>query len=334
MKRLWLICVGLLLLVMACGCGGRETLSQNELRSMGQEEQTQRELAYEVLDEAGRRLSFQEKPKRIASLTYGTDEILTDLVDMKRIVAYSRWAGDPEITFITKEQARKVGCKLQENTEAVLAVQPDLVVVSAAMSNEVIGSLEAMGLKVYVASRPKNYEQMQQKVLKLAEAVGEKEKGEAIIRQMDQRMAKLEAKLSQIPEVKRRTVVAFNFISAMGRKGDLIDNMLTMAHVVNGVAQIPREYANNYISKEQVVRINPDIFLLPTWNYDNRQDLDGYAKQIKFDPAYKDVKAIKNNQIKFVSDKYRYVASHHIVDAIENFAQAVYPEVFRGDKFW
>ena len=71
--------------------------------------------------------------------------------------------------------------------------------------------------------------------------------------------------------------------------------------------------------------------LEPTWNYDNRQDIEGYLSRVQNDPAYKDVKAIKNNQIKFVSDKYRYVASHHIVDAVENFAKTVYPKYFRGE---
>ena len=54
----------------------------------------------------------------------------------------------------------------------------------------------------------------------------------------------------------------------------------------------------------------------------------GYAYAVMNDPAYRDVKAVRNKQIKFVSDKYRYVASQHIVDAIENIAHAVYPEIF------
>jgi iron complex transport system substrate-binding protein len=169
---------------------------------------------------------------------------------------------------------------------------------------------------------------MRQKVLKLGEAVGETAKGKALAKQMDERMAMLEAKLSQIPDSKRKTVVAFNFLSAMGRKGDLIDSMMNKAHIINGVAQIPTELATGYISKEQVVRVNPDIFFLATWYYDNKHNVDEYVAQITNDPAYKDVKAIKNNQIKFVTDKYRYVASHHIVDAVEEFAKAVYPELF------
>ena len=118
MKRLLLICLMLFLVCLTGGCGTQEPVNNS----------VQEKVAYEVIDEAGRKLTFTEKPQRIASLTYGTDEILTDLVGTKRIVGYSRWAGDPEITFITKEQARKVGRKLEENTEAVLSVKPDLVV--------------------------------------------------------------------------------------------------------------------------------------------------------------------------------------------------------------
>lgn len=322
MKKLWLICLVVLAFCIS-GCGSKDA-PQNE----GQEQK----VSYEVIDEGGRKHTFDEKPKRIVSLSYGTDEILTELVDAKRIASYCRWAEDPGITFITKEQFQKVGRKTDGNAEEVLALKPDLVLATTAMSSDMINSLDALGLKVYLASRPKNYEQMRQKVLKLGEVVGEKAKGEALVKQMDERMDRLEAKLSKIPDDQRKTVVAFNFMSAMGRKGDLIDSMMKKAHIINGVALIPTELATGYISKEQVVRVNPDIFFLATWDYDNKHNVDEYVSQIKDDPAYKDVKAIKNNQIKFVSDKYRYVASHHIVDAVEEFAKVVYPELFRGDE--
>lgn len=322
MKRLWLICLVVFAFCLS-GCANKEA-PQNEVQ--------EQKVAYEVVDEGGRKHTFDEKPKRIVSLSYGTDEIVTELVEANRIVSYCRWAEDPGITFITKEQYQKVGRKTDGNAEEVLALKPDLVLATTAMSSDMINALDALGLKVYLASRPKNYEQMRQKVLKLGEAVGEKAKGEALVKQMNERMAKLEAKLSQIPDDERKIVVAFNFLSAMGRKGDLIDSMMNKAHIINGVALIPTELATGYISKEQVVRVNPDIFFLATWDYDNKHNVDEYVSQIKNDPAYKDVKAIKNDRIKFVSDKYRYVASHHIVDAVEAFAKAVYPELFRGDE--
>ena len=288
-------------------------------------------VAYSVVDDAGRKLSFERKPTRIVSLTYGTDEILVDLVDLKRIRAFSRWAGDKEISFITREQLIDVGLKVNDNLEAILKLEPDLVVASAATSYDVVQSLENIGIKVYIASSPRNYEGMCRKIEHLAQAVGEADKGKALVEAMDQRMQQLEQRLSKLPDQERKVAVAFNFTSAMGRRGDLLDNMLNKAHVINGVAAVTppiSEHGSVIISKEMVVGIDPDVFLLPTWNYNNKQDVRGYAYEVKHDPAYKNLKAIKNNQIKFVSDKYRYVASQHIVEAVEAMARTIYPELF------
>ncbi len=288
-------------------------------------------VAYSVIDDAGRKLSFERKPTRIVSLTYGTDEILVALVDLKRIRAFSRWAGDQEISFITREQLIDVGLKVNDNLEAILKLEPDLVVASAATSYDVVQSLENIGIKVYIASSPRNYEGMCRKIEHLAQAVGEADKGKALVEAMDQRMQQLEQRLSKLPDQERKVAVAFNFTSAMGRRGDLLDNMLTMAHVINGAAAVTppiSEHGSVIISKEMVVGIDPDVFLLPTWNYNNKQDVRGYAYEVKHDPAYKNLKAIKNNQIKFVSDKYRYVASQHIVEAVEAIARTIYPELF------
>ena len=288
-------------------------------------------VAYSVVDDAGRKLSFERKPTRIVSLTYGTDEILVALVDLKRIRAFSRWAGDQEISFITREQLIDVVLKVNDNLEAILKLEPDLVVASSATSYDVVQSLENIGIKVYIASSPRNYEGMCRKIEHLAQAVGEADKGKALVEAMDQRMQQLEQRLSKLPDQERKVAVAFNFTSAMGRRGDLLDNMLNKAHVINGVAAVTppiSEHGSVIISKEMVVGIDPDVFLLPTWNYNNKQDVRGYAYEVKHDPAYKNLKAIKNNQIKFVSDKYRYVASQHIVEAVEAIARTIYPELF------
>lgn len=321
MKKILFLLI-MIMSVLLVGCGAK-----TQAPSASPEAST----AYTVTDDAGRKLSFAKKPSRIVSLTYGTDEILTEVVDTKRIQAYSRWAGDNEISFITKEQAQKVGCKVHDSLENILKLEPDLVVASIATSNELVQSLEHMGIKVYIARSPHNYQEMCAKIVNLAEAVGEKAKGEALVSKMNERMQALEQRLSKLPDSKRKVAVAFNFTSAMGRRGDLLDNMMTMAHVINGAASVTppiSEHGSVVISKEMVVGINPDVFLLPTWNFNNKQDIKGYAHAVKNDPAYRNVKAVKNDQIKFVSDKYRYVASQHVVEAIEAIAKAIYPELF------
>ena len=182
--------------------------------------------AYTVVDDAGRKLSFERKPTRIVSLTYGTDEILVDLVDLKRIRAFSRWAGDKEISFITREQLIDVGLKVNDNLEAILKLEPDVVVASAATSYDVVQSLENIGIKVYIASSPRNYEGMCRKIEHLAQAVGEADKGKALVEAMNLRMQQLEQRLSKLPDQERKVAVEIKFTSVIGPRWHLLAHML------------------------------------------------------------------------------------------------------------
>ena len=138
----------------------------------------------------------------------------------------------------------------------------------------------------------------------------------------------LESKLQAIPKDKEKIVMAFSFIGAIGRKDNLLDDIFQYAHVRNGAAEAGLDQGSNSLSKERIIAINPDVFLLPTWNFDSNNDVQKYAEQVAADPAFKNIKAVKNKRLEFVSDRYRYVASQHVADSIEAVAKAVYPELF------
>ena len=75
-----------------------------------------------------------------------------------------------------------MGRKVPENTEAVYALQPDLVVVSTATSSDLVRSLEGLGVPVYIARSPHNYKEMCDKIRGIAAAVGEKQ--DVLLRRM------------------------------------------------------------------------------------------------------------------------------------------------------
>ena len=194
--------------------------------------------SYSAKDDTGRLLVFKTKPRRIVSVTYGTDEILKTLAGPERIAAYSRHAGDPEISFLSEEDVKRVGRKVENNSEAIFALHPDLVVVSTSTGADELRTLESMGLTVYVAMSPKTYQQMQQKVRNLGLAAGEPQKTEALLKRMDERMKALETRLQSITDDKKRTAVAFSMTGPMGRKGELFDSMMNLAHVINGASTV------------------------------------------------------------------------------------------------
>lgn len=308
------------LLASACGTkggsGGEETAGGGKTGG------------YTVTDVRGRTVHLAGKPQRIVSLTYGTDEILLAVAGEQRIAAFSRWAGEPGITFITKEEADRVGKLHSLASEEILRHRPDLIVASVATAPELVKTLEQMNVPVYLAGSPDTYGEMKAKVAGVAAAVGEPERGRAVTDRMDRNMAALEQRLSCLPKERERTAVAFNFVGAMGYRDGLIDHMLRLAHIRNGAVLGGLNARGQTLSKEQVVAVNPDAFLLPTWNYDKRQDVEAYAAQIASDPAYRTVKAVQSHRLLFVSDRYRYVASQYLPEAVEAFARAVYPELF------
>lgn len=276
-----------------------------------------------------RNSNVNKKPVRIVSLTYGTDEILVALVEINRIIAFSKWADDSGITYITKEEATKVFKRADNNIENIISMHPDLIISSKVSNVAETNVLKEMGYNICLVDSPKNIEEMRTKILNVARAVGELEKGQKVVKNMDDRLEFINKKLENITKDKEKVVLAFSYVGAIGKSGNLLDTMFKRAHLRNAVAEIGNIEGTQRISKEQIIKKNPDVFFLPTWDYSGKENTEKYNESISNDPAYANIIAIKKHQIYAVNDRDRYVASQHVVDAIYNIAKTVYSDKFK-----
>lgn len=282
-----------------------------------------------ITDDSGRVISAPIHPTRIVSLTYGTDEILTSLLSSGRIAAYSKYAGDDGISFLTKEEVSRIGRTVDMEPEHILALAPDLVIASTSTPMQTVEVLTHSGVPVYVSGIPTTVEEMKEKVRGVAKAVHEEEQGEALVSDMDSRLASLEEKLSQIPPEKERVALGMSFRGILGKKGTLFSDVLRLAHVKDGAAvyEVPKG-ADAYLSLEILPKIDPDVILLPTWRVKAGDDTKAFEEGLLSNPALREVTAVKERRLVPFSEKYKYVMSQHVVDAVEAAARAVYPEVF------
>lgn len=213
--------------------------------------------------------------------------------------------------------------------EHILALAPDLVIASTSTPMQTVEVLTHSGVPVYVSGIPTTVEEMKEKVRGVAKAVHEEERGEALVSDMDSRLASLEEKLSQIPPEKERVALGMSFRGILGKKGTLFSDVLRLAHVKDGAAvyEVPKG-ADAYLSLEILPQINPDVILLPTWRVKAGDDTRAFAEGLLANPALSQVTAVKERRLVPFSEKYKYVMSQHVVDAVEAAARAVYPEVF------
>lgn len=287
-----------------------------------------------VTDDSGRQVSLPMQPKRIVSLTYGTDEILTALLSPGRIAAYSKYAGDDGISFLTKDEVSRVGRTVDMEPEHILALAPDLVIASTSTPMQTVEVLTRSGVPVYVSAIPTTVEEMKEKVRGVAKAVHEKEKGEALVSDMESKLAALASKLSAVSPDKERVALGMSFRGILGKKGTLFSDVLRLAHVKDGAAvyEVPKG-ADAYLSLEILPKIDPDVILLPMWRVKSGDDTKAFEEGLLSNPALRDVTAVKERRLVPFSEKYKYVMSQHVVDAVEAAARAVYPEIFvTGDQ--
>lgn len=282
-----------------------------------------------VTDDSGRQVSLPMQPKRIVSLTYGTDEILTALVSTDRIASYSKYAGDDGISFLTKDEVSRVGRTVDMEPEHILALAPDLVIASTSTPMQTVEVLTHSGIPVYVSGIPTTVEEMKEKVRGVAKAVHEEEKGEALVSDMESKLAALASKLSAVSPDKERVALGMSFRGILGKKGTLFSDVLRLAHVKDGAAvyEVPKG-ADAYLSLEILPKIDPDVILLPTWRVKAGDDTRAFAEGLLANPVLSQVTAVKERRLVPFSEKYKYVMSQHVVDAVEAAARAVYPEVF------
>jgi iron complex transport system substrate-binding protein len=195
--------------------------------------------------------------QRIVSLNLCIDQILVDLVPRSRIAAVTHLAADPAVSA-APDKAR--GLPITHGAaEDVLALNPDLVLASEFAARASVDLLRRLGLNVVIVPLPQDYDGVRAVVRQIAQAVGEVQRGEAIVADFDRR---LEAAASAIPANSERPVaLIYQVNSYVSGTGTLVDAALATAGFRNGAAAFPGD-RRGQVSIETIANARPDVLIL------------------------------------------------------------------------
>jgi len=312
MKRLYFI--GLLLSCCLLLLGGCSSNQQLDIPKAG----------YEVQDSQGYIVKLSHKPNRIVSLSLGTDEILTELVPLERILALTYLADDPGISNVT-EQAKLISKKVKANPETIIALQPDLLFIADWQPVELIQTIREAGIPVYVYKTPNTIEDVKNVIRQIAHVVGEEQLGQQMIGQMESQLLVVQKSLEKVSPEERKTVVLFSLMGGIGGKDSLFDDICQYAGVVNGASKVGVG-KNEFMSKEQIVAANPDVFIMPMWDYNGKTNVEQLKSDVQADPAFQSLTAIKKQQVVMLPDRHLSCTSQYIVQGVADIAKAAYAQ--------
>lgn len=262
-----------------------------------------------------------KKYNRIISLSSAGDEILFDMVDKKRILAFRGKHYKNNMISILGEKINNSE-KVEDNIEKIISLEPDLVIAATWLKKEMKAQLEDVGIFVYTYKNPSTYEEEKTLIRQLSILLDEEKKGNEIILNMDKRLKILQEKIKKLKQKKPR-VLEYSHYGGTNGKGSVLDDMLKKIYVINIANEINIKHFAK-LSKEKVIDIDPDIILIPIWHNEEDSDNQKFFKFIKEDKSYKNLKAVKNNKIYSIPGKYIYVYSHYMIEAIEELAKKIY----------
>ena len=311
------------LLLSACGSSG----SGKQETAVPEKQETKGSGAYSVTDLTGTKVTFSEKPKRILTFAMYTDQIVLGLVTSDHLVGINTLLDDPVLSNIIPI-AKKVKTKIGDpSAEQVLGMKPDVVIVSDWTLPEKIQSMRDLGIKVVSVKSPETIQDVKEAVTQVAAAIGEPEKGKQLVGLMDARLAEIKEKTGKIKPEKRKNIVLLSLMTAYGGSGCAYDGACQEANVINGIAAAGLKNGQQ-LTKEMLIKINPDIMLLPVYNdrgkYDTQSFIDGYLK----DPSLQTVKAIKDKQLIYPREQFIYNCSQDIVYCVQEIARVAYGKEF------
>lgn len=283
--------------------------------------------AYSVTDLTGTKVSFTGKPKRILTFSMYTDQIVLGLVTSDHMVAANQLLDDPQesnVLAISKRIPRKIG---NPTAEEVLALKPDIVIVSDWTQQEKIQSMRDLGLKVVTVKGPQSFQDIRDAVNQVAAAIGEPAKGKDLVALMDKELRGFKKKMAAINLEKRKKVVLLSLMTSYGGLGCTYDAACNEAHVINGIADVGLKNGQQ-LTKEMLIKINPELILLPVYTAQGTYDTQGFIDDYLKDPSLQSVAAIKNKHLIFPREQFIYNCSQDIVYCVAEIARCAYGKEF------
>ncbi len=235
----------------------------------------------QITDDLGRSVKLPLKVERVISLAPNLTEIVFAIGGGDKLVGVTTFCNYPA-------EARKlsrVSDTLKPNIESVIALRPDVVLVSTASQLEAFSrSLEEQAIAVFVTS-PNAIEDIYRSIEMIGKILGTEDRAQDLTDELRMRAASVRGEPPSEQPPKVFVQIDKDSLYTVG-KDSYITEIVAVAGGLSATAQLATAYPN--ISREAAIAMNPDVILISE-SEGNREPNDGF----KNSPAVKNGKVFK-----------------------------------------
>jgi iron complex transport system substrate-binding protein len=225
--------------------------------------------AYEVVDDHGIVVQFKEPPKRIVSMLPSITETVCILGKCSQLIGVDRYSNWPKSIL----SLPKLGGGLDPNIEAIISLNPDLVLVGS--SPRASERLKSLGIVVFSIDS-KSYSDIKRTIEKLALILGvPKKEAQKIWDDINFGLDKA-AKLLPPDAAKAKVYFEVNRAPYAAGPTSFIGETLGRLGLLNVIPSSLGPFPK--INPEFVVSLNPDVIMVGDRNYIGMNDRPGWSQ--------------------------------------------------------
>jgi len=258
-----------------------------------------------VVDELGRTVQVASHPSRIISLAPSTTETLFALGLGDRIAGVTTYCDYPP----EAETKEKVGDTQRPGIEKIIALKPDLVIVSrASQLEQFVTRLSDLGVPAYVSS-PSSLEGVLESIERLGELTGTGDRARALVSGLRARVEAVQARVSAKDQPRVLFILGNEPLITVGGTA-FINDLITRA----GGRSISSDQTSEYpqYSLETAVAKQPEVIFLQSGSPD-------LPERLKGTPAARDGRVYQLDSNLLLRPGPR------IVDGLEQMASKIHP---------
>jgi iron complex transport system substrate-binding protein len=252
-------------------------------------------------------------PARVASLNLAADEVLLDLLPPGRLVSVTKWADAPETSNIAGRVPASIYRFQKADMERLVALRPDLVVVSEYTDADFLELVQRSGMRVHRMVGLSSPAGIRQAILDLGRAVGAEAAAAKLVARYDQSLSELARRLEGAP---RKRLLYWSSGMTAG-EGTAIGSLIECSGAVNvgrelgvqGLAPVGAERA--FVSE-------PDAILVGTWPL--------AEESVKEHPLLSRLRAVREGRIVSVPTPLLVALSQYAADACWYLAHELHPD--------
>lgn len=271
-----------------------------------------------IVDSAGFETTVPAQPKRVVSLNPNITETVFALGKGDVLVGRSDWCDHP----LDALAVESVGDLFYVNIEKVVALEPDLVLCSAIISNETVAALRSFGVPVVLLDNQESLEGTFALIDRIGEILGAEDKAEALVAAMRSRLSSVAALVSGEEKVPCYYVVGYGEGGDFTATGDTyVNEIINLA----GGANVAEDGRSWFFSKELLLVRDPACLVFPEYPGSDFELDKRYFETVE---PYKELTAVKEGRLFTIDGDLVDRQGPRTAEAVEAFARILHPSLF------